>query len=105
MQGYLLTFFTQQNRKHGGLTLDEWLIEEARRLGIGGATSITATAGFGHHRKVHSAHFFELADQSIEVKMAVSAEDAARIFERLRREGISLFYMKTLIEFGMTNGD
>ena len=102
MQGFQLTFFTQQDRKHGCLPLGDWLVDEARKLGVGGATLIAATEGFGHGHKLHSAHFFELADQPIEVTMALSAEDTERLFQRLREEKINVFYVKTTIEFGMT---
>lgn len=102
MYGYLLTFFTQQDKRHQHLLLSEWLLAEARRLGIGGATVTMAAESFGHHGKLHSAHFFELADQPVEVSMAVSAADAERLFERLAAEQLNLFYVKTPVEFGMT---
>lgn len=102
MQGYQLTFFTQQDRKHAGLPLGEWLLQEARKLGLGGATLIAASEGFGHHKKLHSSHFFELADQPIEVTMALSEEDTERLFQRLREEDINLFFVKAPIEYGMT---
>lgn len=102
MQGYQLTFFTQQDRKHGCLLLGDWLVQEARKLGVGGATLITASEGFGHGHKLHSAHFFELADQPIEVTMALSEADTERLFQRLREEKINVFYVKAPIEFGMT---
>ena len=102
MQGYQLTFFTQQDRKHGCLPLGEWLVHEARAPGVGGATLIAAAEGFGHHHRLHSAHFFELADQPIEVTMALNEADVERLFQRLRAEKINVFYVKTPIEFGMT---
>ncbi len=102
MHGYQLTFFTQQDRKHHGLPLGQWLIEEARSMGIGGATLIPAAEGFGHDRKIRSAHFFELAGQPVEVTMAVSEADAERLFARLRDEAINIFFVKAPIEFGMT---
>jgi uncharacterized protein len=102
MQGYQLTFFTHQDRKHGCLPLGEWLVQEARKLGVGGATLIAAAEGFGHHHRLHSAHFFELADQPIEVMMALTEGDTDRLFQRLRDEKINVFYVKTPIEFGMT---
>lgn len=102
MQGFQVTFFTQQDCRHGSLPLGEWLLQEARRLGVAGATLIAATEGFGHDRKLHSAHFFELADQPIEVVMAMSAADADRLFSHLQEENINVFYVKTPIEFGMT---
>lgn len=104
MQGYQLTFFTQQDHKHGGKALGHWLVEEARAMGIGGATLLAATEGFGHHRRLHSAHFIELADQPLEVVMAVTAEEADLLFAKLKAEGLRLFYCKTPVEFG-TTGD
>jgi uncharacterized protein len=102
MLGYQLTFFTQQDRSHKGRSLAKWLIEEARNLGIGGATLIPAAEGFGHDRKLRSAGFFELSDQPLEVTMAVSEADANRLFTRLKEEKINIFFVKTPIEYGMT---
>lgn len=102
MQGCQLTFFTQQDRNHRGRSLAKWLLEEARNMGIGGATLIPAAEGFGHDRKLRSIHFFELTDQPLEVTMAVSEADAERLFARLKEEGVNIFYVKTPIEFGMT---
>lgn len=105
MRGYQLTFFTQQDRKHHGVPLGEWLVEEACRLKISGATLITADEGFGQHRKIHSAHFFDMVDRPIEITMAVNNEDAECLFSRLQEEGIQLFYVKTPIEFGLTGAN
>jgi uncharacterized protein len=102
MHGYQLTFFTQQDRKHRNMSLAHWLLEEARSLGISGATLIPGAEGFGHDRKIRSIHFFELTDQPLEVTMAVSGKDAEGLFARLQEEAINIFYVKTPIEFGMT---
>lgn len=102
MIGYQLTFFTQQDRQHHRQPLSQWLIEEARRLGISGATLIAGAMGFGHDRTIRSSRFFELSEQPIEVTMAVSGEEAGRMLARLKAEGINIFYVKAPIEFGMT---
>jgi len=100
MQGYQLTFFTQQDRTHRGKPLAHWLVEQARALGIGGATVLAASEGFGHAGRLHAARFFELADQPLEVVMAVTAEQADRLFEHLRVEKVRVFYSKSPVEFG-----
>lgn len=100
MQGYQITFFTQQNHHHMGKPLADWLVHLAQEMGLPGATLISGGEGFGHHGRIHSAHFFELADQPQEVMMAVTAEQSARLFERLKAEGVHLFYVKTPVEFG-----
>jgi PII-like signaling protein len=102
MKGFQLTFFTQQDRSHQGEPLAHWLVEQARVLGIGGATLLAASEGFGHHRRIHAAHFLELADQPLEVVMAVTAEQADRLFEKLDAEKLRIFYVKAPIEFGTT---
>ena len=100
MNGYQITFFTQQDKRHQGKPLGEWLVQLARELKLPGATLIAGSEGFGHHGRIHSAHFFELADQPQEIQMAASAEDAERLFARLKAEGVHLFYVKTPVEFG-----
>ena len=102
MHGFQLTFFTLQDRQHRGKTLAHWLIEEARALGITGATLVGAYEGFGRHRRVHSARFIELAETPVEVVMAVTTEEADKLFARLTAERVRLFYIKTPIEFGTT---
>ena len=105
MQGYQLTFFTQQGSKHRHLPLGEWLIQEAHKLGITGATLLAASEGFGQKHKLHSARFFELGDQPIEVTMAVSAAEADLLFQRLREEKVKVFYTRTVVEYGVTGDD
>jgi uncharacterized protein len=104
MQGYQITFFTQQDKRHHGKPLADWLVHLAQEMGLPGATLISGGEGFGHHGRIHSAHFFELADQPREVMMAVTAEQSRNLFERLKAEGVHLFYVKTPVEFG-TLGD
>ncbi|HTY49115.1 MAG TPA: DUF190 domain-containing protein [Steroidobacteraceae bacterium] len=100
MDGFQITFFTQQDRRHHGKPIGEWLMEVARELGMHGATLLTAAEGFGRSGRVHSAHFFELTDQPLEFVTIVTADEAERLFERLRSEQVSLFYVKTPVQFG-----
>ena len=72
MQGYKLSFFTQQDRSVQGHSLAPWLLEQARNLGVRGATLFAANEGFGHDRRLHSVHFLELSDQPLEVTLAVT---------------------------------
>jgi PII-like signaling protein len=102
MQGFQLTFYTQQDRKHRHTSLGEWLVQAAMQLGISGATLTVAAEGFGRGRKLHFAHFFDLTDQPVQVTMAVSEQQAERLFELLKVEGVKVFYVKMPIEFGVT---
>ncbi|OWW21228.1 DUF190 domain-containing protein [Noviherbaspirillum denitrificans] len=101
MDGFQLTFFTEQNCRHAGMHLVDWLVQLTNELNLPGVTVIPASQGMGHRHRVHSARFLELADQPVCIVMIVSAEEADRLFERLRRENVRLFYTKAPIEFGM----
>ncbi|SDX26600.1 PII-like signaling protein [Collimonas sp. OK242] len=100
MKGFQLEFFTQQDRRHKGKQLSNWLLDVAHSHGIRGATVFTGAIGYGHDRRFHSAHFFELADQPVEVTMVVSEEESDRLFEFLLQEGVHMFYVKLPVEFG-----
>lgn len=100
MQGYQVIFMTQQSRRHQGHPLADWLVELAKELGLRGATLSAGIEGFGHTGKLHSAHFFELADQPVEVRFALTEDECSQLFERLQQEEIALFYIKMPIELG-----
>lgn len=100
MNGFLVIFFTQQNRRHHGKMLGEWVVDLAKELGLRGATLTTGIEGFGHTGQLHASHLFELADQPMEIRLAITEEESVRLFRRLEAEDISLFYIKAPIEFG-----
>jgi PII-like signaling protein len=101
MNGYQITFLTVEGHTHKGKPAGHWLIDLAKEMGLPGATLLPALEGFGGHRRIHSAHFFELADRPIEILMALTEEQAERLFARLREEKVHLFYVKTAVEFGV----
>ena len=102
MRGWQLTFYTQQGRSHGMRSIAEWLVAEAKALGISGATMSAAQGGYGRDGRLHWANFFELAEQPLEVTMALSADKTDELFTRISKEGLKVFYMKTPIEYGIT---
>ncbi len=102
MIGYQITFYTQQDRRHKGKRVADWLVHLATEIGLRGATVLPASEGIGPDHHVHSVHFFELADQPLCVVLAVTEEEAQRLFARLRAEQLELFYVKSAVEFGVT---
>lgn len=101
MEGYQLTFFTQQDRYHHRQPLHQWLLKLVQTMEIRGATLLAAQEGLGSHHRIHSARFFDLADQPIEITMVVSAQECDALMQRLREEsGLHLFYCKSRVEFG-----
>jgi PII-like signaling protein len=100
MQGYQLSFITELNRRIEGKEATEWLLHQAKELGITGVTTFAGTEGFGHDGRRHSVRFFELADQPIEIMMATSAAQASKLFANIGAADTRLFYIKTPIEYG-----
>ena len=106
MNGTLLRFYVHENRKYRHLLLYEWLLEQAKRLGIHGGSAFRAIAGFGRHGILHEEHFFELAGEvTVEIDFAVSDDDATRLLDFIRSERISIFYVRMPIEFGIIEGE
>jgi PII-like signaling protein len=105
MQGTYLRFYVHENRRHKGVLLYEWLLEEAKRLGLRGGSAFRAVAGFGRHGVIHEQHFFELAgDLTVKVEFVVTREEAERMLEDLREAKIRLVYAVLPADFGIIEG-
>jgi PII-like signaling protein len=103
MKGTLLRFYVHENRRHRHVLLYDWLLGQARDLGIRGGSAFRAIAGYGRHGVVHEEHFFELAGEgTIEVELAATDVEAERMLALVRAEGIRLFYVRVPVEFDAT---
>ncbi len=101
MQGVYLKFYVQESRRHHGILAYEWLLEEARKIGVHGGSAFRAIAGYGRHGKLHEEHFFELAgDVSVEVGFALTDDEAGRLLAHLAGEKLRMFYIKLPLEMG-----
>ncbi len=103
MKGYIVTFFTQQSRGQGDLTIAKWLVNKARQLGIRGATVLSGQEGFGHDGRYHSESMFDLEDRPMQVVLVLTEEECERMFDAINQEGLAIFYTKTATEFGITS--
>ncbi len=100
MQGVYLKFFMTELQKHHGELLYEWLLEQAKKMGIPGGSAFRAIAGYGRHRKIHEEAFFELAgDVPIELSFYLSETQAAQLLQLVKAEKLNLFYVKSQAEF------
>lgn len=100
MNGYQITFFTQQDRMHGQIPLAQWLIDKARKIGIRGATLDGSIQGLGHDGMLHEINMFDFSDQPVQVTMVLSDEEVKNLFFQLNKENVKVFYMKIPAEFG-----
>jgi PII-like signaling protein len=100
MTGYQVTFYTTLGRQVQGTHVKDWLIGVARELGIPGATVFAGLEGYGHDRRFHSAHFFEMADEPIMVVMVMSAAHKDLLIARLNEVQADIFHVIQAVEMG-----
>ncbi len=61
-EGYLLRIFVGESDKYAGKPLYEWLVIEARRRGMSGATVLRGMMGFGAHSVIHTFKIERLSE-------------------------------------------
>ena len=61
-EGKLLRIFIGEKEKHEGLPLYEWIVREAGKQEMAGATVIRGMEGFGAHSHLHKAKILSLSD-------------------------------------------
>lgn len=104
MRGTFLTLFVQEDRTHHGVLVYEWLLREAKRLGLQGGTAFRAIAGFGRHGLIHADHFIELAgDLPVEVTFMATDGEVEQLLNHLQAEGLSIFYVRMPADCGVVN--
>jgi len=61
-QGHLLRIFIGESDKHDGMPLYEWIVREAKKRGLAGATVLRGIEGFGASSRIHAAKILALSD-------------------------------------------
>ena len=106
MEGKFLRFYVEENQRHHGVLLWEWLLEKACELGVRGGSAFRAVGGFGRHHMLHENRFFELAGSVVvEVEFVVNDGEAKQLIEIVQAENIRLFYACIPAHFGVINPD
>jgi PII-like signaling protein len=102
MQSVYLKFYVAEKQRHNGTLLYEWLLEEAKKLGLSGGSAFRAVAGFGRHGHLHEETFFELAgEMPLQVEFVADAALADKLLEALRTHKLNLFYVRYAVESGV----
>ena len=78
--GHLLRIFIGENDRHEGRPLYEWIVLEARRLGLAGATVLRGLEGYGAHSRLHTAKVLRL---SSDLPIVIEIVDTQAKIERL----------------------
>jgi len=96
-----LCFYVGEKQHHAGMMLYEWLLEEAKGLGIHGGSAFRAIAGFGRHGRLHEETFFELAGElAIKVEFILDDAITEQMLQRVHMQSLKIFYVRTQVESG-----
>ncbi len=80
--GCLLRIFVGENDRAHGRPLYEWLVEEAKRQELAGATVIRGMMGFGRKSKIHSSRILRLSsDLPIVIEIVDTRDRLERYLE------------------------
>lgn len=79
-EGQLLRIFIGESDKHDGMPLYEWIVQEARRHGLAGATVLRGITGFGAHSRIHSAKILQLSEDLPIIVEIVDAPEKIEAF-------------------------
>lgn len=102
MQNVALKFYVTERQRHNGELLYEWLLEQAKELGVPGGSAFRAMAGYGRHGHMHEETFFELAgEQTVQVEFVLEAALADKLLEMLRAHQLNMFYLRHAVEAGI----
>lgn len=105
MNGVHLRFYTVESQSIHHEPVYDWLLKQARQLGVPGGSAFRAMAGYGRHGRLHEAHFFELAEEPVLVEFVLSETQADELLAVLRREQLQLFYARLPAMFGTVGMD
>lgn len=78
-EGCLLRIFVGESDKHDGMPLYEWIVHQARELGLAGATVVRGIEGFGRTSRIHTAKILRLSE---DLPMVIEIVDAPAKIER-----------------------
>jgi PII-like signaling protein len=78
--GKLLRIYIGESDRHDGQPLYEWLVAEANRQGLAGATVLRGLQGYGAHSVLHTAKVLRLSTDLPIVVEIVDTEDKIQMF-------------------------
>lgn len=79
-RGRLLRIFIGEGDRHDSRPLYQWLVEEAKKQGLAGATVLRGLEGYGAHSRLHTAKVLRLSTDLPIVVEIVDTEDKIEAF-------------------------
>jgi PII-like signaling protein len=83
-EGQLLRLFLGERNRHQGRPLYEWIVMEAKKAGLSGATVLRGVMGFGANSCIHTAKIMRLSeDLPIIVEIVDTPEKLAHFLDHI----------------------
>ena len=83
-QGQLLRIFIGERNKYKGRPLYEWIVMEAKRMELAGATVLRGMMGFGANSRIHTSKILRLSeDMPIIVEIVDTQEKLVRFLDHI----------------------
>jgi len=102
-ESVLIKIFVPENQTHQGELLFEWVLEQAKALGIPGGTAFRAVAGYGRHGHLHQEGYIDLAPNlPMQLQFVGDELQIQKLLDLLHVERISAFYVRSRVEVGFT---
>ncbi len=79
-EGHLLRIFIGESDRYQGQLLYEWIVREARRHGLAGATVLRGLEGFGARSRLHTARVLRLSTDLPIIVEIVDTKDRIESF-------------------------
>ena len=75
-EGKLLRIFIGESNRHEGRPLYEWIVLQAKKMGLAGATVLRGMMGFGANSRIHASRILRLSeDMPIIIEIVDTAEN------------------------------
>ena len=101
MQGVALRLYVQENRHYGTVPMYQWLVNVARHHQLPGVLAFRALTGCGHEGLFPAERGVDGSSTvPVVVECLAEAERIDRFIDRIKAEGLDLFYTRTPVEFG-----
>jgi PII-like signaling protein len=94
MQSIYLKFYLTEKQKFGRHLLYEWMLEQAKHIGISGGSVFRSIAGYGRHGNMHSETFIELGGElPVQVEFVLDQKQANELIAKLSECKLNIRYV------------
>jgi PII-like signaling protein len=102
MQSIYLKFYLTEKQKHGKQLLYEWLMDQAKHIGVSGGSVFRSIAGFGRNGSLHSETFIELGGElPIQVEFILEQRQAEEFITLLGSHELNIRYVSYPVTAGV----